>query len=246
MNNNTQKRIFISGVTRGLGLALAQKYLVHGHQVFGSFRAGSVRVHIDLMCKKWPSLFMPLELDITAQKEIQKLPNILMQQVESLDLLINNAGIHAHSRELESNQKNLLFGTLEATGMLSMFHTNALGPMMLMQALAPLLALGTSPQILNISSRRGSIQKKQSGGNYGYSTSKAALNMITRTTAFDLRNQNIIVVAIHPGVLRTDMGCKDAPLSAEEAANSIHILSNRLTMNDSGQFFNWDGTIHPW
>jgi len=241
-----QRRIFITGVTRGLGLALAQSCLRKGDRVFGSFRAGSVQENIQQLCRQWPERFTPIQLDVRNPERIHALPMQLAEELDALDVLINNAGIHSRSREIQENQQNLEFGQLEMSGMVSMFQTNALGPMMLIQALTPLLALGERPMVLNISSRKGSLNNKQEGGNYGYCASKAALNMITRAAAADLHERGIIVSAIHPGVLTTDMGSLSAPLQAKDAAEAIVGLLNSLGLADSGRFLNWDGSIHPW
>jgi len=71
----------------------------------------------------------------------------------------------------------------------------------------PLLEKGTQPVVVNISSNSGSIAQKRAGGDtgYGYSASKAALNMMTKMLSHELRNSGIIVVALHPGWVRTTM-----------------------------------------
>ena len=156
------------------------------------------------------------------------------------------AGVNSQSHDLQPNQRNMVFGQLEMSGMVTMFQTNALGPMMLMQELLPLLRCGHRPTIVNLSSRRGSIQNKKDGGNYGYCVSKAALNMLTRAAAEDVRQLGVVVVAIHPGVSQTDMGHPDATFPAASAAVAMLGLIDTLGLEQTGQFSNWDGSLHPW
>lgn len=97
-----------------------------------------------------------------------------------------------------------------------------------------------------VSSQLGSLTNRKSGGIYAYCSSKAALNMVTRGLAADLSPNGITVVTIHPGWVRSDMGGSSAPLSLEESATAILKIVGRIGLEDSGQFINYDGRIHPW
>jgi NAD(P)-dependent dehydrogenase (short-subunit alcohol dehydrogenase family) len=84
------------------------------------------------------------------------------------------------------------------------------------------------------------------GRDAGYAISKAALNMITVKLAARLGDDGIVVVAVHPGYLRTAMGSPGAPMEPADAASQIADLVEGLTLEQSGSFLRWDGTIHPW
>jgi hypothetical protein len=56
----------------------------------------------------------------------------------------------------------------------------------------------------------------------------------------------VIVVAMHPGFLKTDMGGSRADMPTEEGAAGVVATVDRLTLNDSGTFMRWDGSVHPW
>jgi NAD(P)-dependent dehydrogenase (short-subunit alcohol dehydrogenase family) len=90
----------------------------------------------------------------------------------------------------------------------------------------------------------GSIAARNYGGSYAYSTSKSALNMITRGLAADLRG--IITVALDPGWVKTDMGGQGAELTVHESASGILKVIDSLTPADSGEFLRWDGKYNPW
>ena len=76
---------------------------------------------------------------------------------------------------------------------------------------------------------------------YCYSASKAALNMLTRAMAAELRPRGISVVAVTPGWVRTEIGGPNAPLSVEESARSLAATVGRITEKESGQFLDRDG-----
>jgi NAD(P)-dependent dehydrogenase (short-subunit alcohol dehydrogenase family) len=118
--------------------------------------------------------------------------------------------------------------------------------MLVAKAHLSLLREGEGPQILNISSTSGSLNEKSSGGGYSYCSSKAALNMLSRTLAFDLKSDGIIVVALHPGWVSTDMGGSAAPMDPPESATAILDLAEDLTMRDTGGFYRRDGRRAPW
>ena len=100
--------------------------------------------------------------------------------------------------------------------------------------------------MVNISSMMGSIQANISGGRYLYRSSKAALNMITRSLSVDLRERGIVVVSFHPGWVRTDMGGEEGPLSPEESVEGMREVMDRLTSEDSGRFLDYQGKELPW
>ncbi|ETN14843.1 hypothetical protein PPTG_07096 [Phytophthora nicotianae INRA-310] len=111
--------------------------------------------------------------------------------------------------------------------------------------------------VMQLSSYLGSIGSyttettgffKQAG--YGYSSSKAALNMITRSLAFDLQPNGIVVVSVHPGYVDTDMTQGKATLKPEDSVMAMTSLIGKLNHESTGKFFNLDPQIPlvelPW
>lgn len=86
----------------------------------------------------------------------------------------------------------------------------------------------------------------QSYRGYSYFGSKAALNMYTRALAFDKNTDGIIVIALHPGWVRTDMGGSIAPITPTESVIGILDVVSRLTIADNGRFLTNDGVEYPW
>ncbi|ETI54998.1 hypothetical protein F443_02273 [Phytophthora nicotianae P1569] len=152
---------------------------------------------------------------------------------QPIDLLINNAGIGIPS-ELETGTKDALMKQLELAA-----KTN--GGASVMQL---------SPYLGNIGSYTTETTGffKQAG--YGYSSSKAALNMITRSLAFYLQPSGIVIVSVHPGYVDTDMTQGKATLKPEDSVMAMTSLIGKLNQESTGKFFNLDPQIPlvelPW
>lgn len=163
---------------------------------------------------------------------------------DGIDLLINNAGIYV-SGNLE---------TVKAEDVLRNIEVNAVAPLELTRALLPLLKVSSTANkrktvIANISSMAGSIGDNTSGSaviSIPYRSSKAALNMITRSLAVDLKETGIIVLAIHPGWVKTDMGGERAPLTPLASVSGISEFLAKVSSEQSGTFVNHQGKELPW
>ena len=131
-------------------------------------------------------------------------------------------------------------------------HTNAIGPFLLTQALAPWLAeAGNDARregavVANLSSEIGSIAQRREFRTPSYAIGKAAQNMGTVLLDKALAPRGIRVVALHPGWVRTDMGGADAPLAAAEAAAALLRTLDGLGPLDGGRFLDGAGHSLPW
>jgi len=120
-------------------------------------------------------------------------------------------------------------------------ETNVTGPARVTRALLPLLRKGIHPRVVNISSGAGSISDKEDYDYYPYSVSKAALNMLTRAMAAEFRSEGIVVTALSPGWVQTEMGGANAPLTPDQSARSLCATIQKLTLADTGKFLGRDG-----
>lgn len=231
------RRVLITGSNRGIGLALARESLARGDRVFATCRHPDEADDLHTLATKHPKRLTVLRLDVKDEETIEASIEGVESQEDGLDLLINNAGINPSGERP---------GRLDAETMLHTFHVNVVGPMMVAQATLDLLRGGDDPKIVNVSSRLGSLTQKSSGGTYSYSSSKAALNMLTRILAFDLRPDGIVVLAMHPGWVHTDMGGSSAPVAPAESAQGILRVADELTMSDTGAFYTYQGREVPW
>ena len=152
-----------------------------------------------------------------------------------IDLLLNNAGV------LHSGER---FGNVSAVNLDDSLRTNAIGPYLLVQALAPLLADGA--RIANLSSQLGSIGGAARFGTLSYAMSKAAQNMATVQLAHALAPRGIVVVALHPGWVQTEMGGAGAQVTPEDSARGLLEVIAGLGDGDTGHFLDWQGNTLPW
>jgi NAD(P)-dependent dehydrogenase (short-subunit alcohol dehydrogenase family) len=121
-----------------------------------------------------------------------------------------------------------------------------MGPLRLAECFAPHVARGAGKRIASLSSVMGSIGNNSSGGYYNYRASKAALNAAMKSLAVDLAPKGIVVVVLHPGWVRTDMGGASAPVTPEASVAGMRALIDRLTPADAGRFFTYEGREIPW
>jgi NAD(P)-dependent dehydrogenase (short-subunit alcohol dehydrogenase family) len=148
-------------------------------------------------------------------------------------VLVNNAGIHGDHEGA---------GEYDLERAHEVIETNTFGPWRLVQAFLPLLRASEAPRIVNVSSGSGQLAE-MGGGATAYRLSKAALNALTRTLAAD--EPGVLVNALCPGWVRTDMGGRGAPRSLAEGADTAVWLATLPEGGPSGGFFR-DRRPIPW
>ena len=222
----------VSGANRGLGLALTRELLSRGYEVHVGVRKVDARSLKELDSEYGGRLHVH-RLDVSDPDSIESFAREL--KGVGVDLLVNNAGVLFKDG----------LGNLDYEKFLYTIRVNTLGPMFLSNALLENLE-SKRGKIVNIDSVMGSISLHSGTHSYSYSVSKAALNMVTKVLATDLRGRGITVVSIHPGWVRTDMGGPGAPLLPEDSARGILNVVERLTITDSGKFFDYTGKELPW
>ena len=162
-----------------------------------------------------------------------------------IDVLYNNAGIDARALGVDDGARDVL--QISGDDFLEVMRVNAAGPMLLTRAVVDRLGASARPRVVNVSSQAGSMEVAHTlGRDVSYTASKAALNMISVRQSVHLRDAGITVVCIHPGFLKTDMGGSRADMTVEEGAAGIVAMVDGLTLDDSGTFRRWDGSVHPW
>ena len=142
---------------------------------------------------------------------------------------------------------------LDAIHMARAFAVNAIGPALLMKHFLPLLPRQGRSVFATLSARVGSIGDNQLGGWYSYRASKAALNQFVRTAAIELgrRQPAALCVALHPGTVATRLSAPFAKAgldvrTAEEAADRLIDVIERLAPASTGGFFDYRGAPVPW
>src|SRR4029077_5790488 len=181
---------------------------------------------------KWRNV-TTLPLDVRDNATIARAARILPDN-EGLDLLVNNAAIFPGTGDEP-------FELLDPESFNEAFDCNVTGVARVTRAFLPHLRKSANARIVNISSGAGSIAEKEDSSYYPYSVSKAALNMLTRALAAELRSSGIVMTAISPGWVRTEMGGPGAPLTPQESASSLVGTMAGLTIEQTGKFLGRDG-----
>lgn len=235
--------VMVTGASRGLGLELVRQSLENDRRVVAASRRSSAE--LDLLRSAHAERIIPLTLDPGDAESIVAARRSLEGMVDAIHVLINNAGIYSkHSAYW--NPDATLFDTVTQDELVDVFRINAAGPMLVTQHFLNLLRASRRGRILNLTSRLGSVSVRTSGGDYAYSASKAALNIMTRSLAAELAPEGIVAIVITPGWVRTEMGGRGAKLTPEESARGILDVAARLTPKDAGRFVDYQGKDQPW
>lgn len=239
----SQETALVTGAGRGLGLEFVRQLVQRGAKVFATARSPEAASELQSLARANPERLTLLRLDVTDEESIRQTAQEVRRLTSSLDLLINNAGVYIGRPGIEPGSDRL--GKLTMDGGLKTLLTNAIGPMVLTQELLPLLRKGRQPKIVSLTSGLGSIANS-GGAPYHYSASKAALNMYMHGLAGELRGEGIICVVINPGWVATDMGGQGAALSAEQSARGTLNVVDKISLQQSGGFFDYRGQREPW
>lgn len=229
--------VLITGANRGIGLEFCRQYAAEGWRVLACSRDPDKADALARLAVLYPGLIALHTLDVADHAQIERLAQELGS--ESIDLLINNAGIYPDSDTLG-------FGHTDYAEWLQAFRINTMATLKMAETFAPHLARGKQKVIVAITSKMGSIADNVGGGSYLYRSSKAALNMVVKSLAIDLKPGGIIAVVFHPGWVQTDMGGPNAMIPAEQSVSGMKQMIGRLTAADSGKFFGYDGQAIPW
>ncbi|MDX2075339.1 MAG: SDR family oxidoreductase [bacterium] len=234
------KRIFITGATRGLGLEMVRQYAQQGNtQIFATYRDEQHAHTLKSLATQYAPHIELVPLDVANPQSISEIVHHVEHKTNGLDLLINNAGV-------DPKDESQTIGSLTMDGFLDVLRINTVAPALIVQALLPLLKAGHNARIVNISSEMASIEHRTYGGSHSYCASKAALNMVSRGLAADLTPYNIIVIALDPGWVQTDMGGKSATLTPHESISGVIKVVDGLTMRQTGHYLNYRGKNIPW
>jgi NAD(P)-dependent dehydrogenase (short-subunit alcohol dehydrogenase family) len=232
------ERVVITGANRGIGLEFARLYAARGDEVWAGCRRPDAADELrDLTGHV-------IELDVASEASIEQFGRTVGGH--PVDVLINNAGVDGRAVGAPAEERDVL--QLSAEHFLDEIRINALGPMLVTRALLAALTNAERPRVVNMSSTVGSMEIAATiGRDIGYTVSKAALNMITVKLAMRLRDDGVIAVALHPGILRTALASPGRETEEVGPATAEMLtLIDGLTLARSGMFLRRDGSVHPW
>ncbi len=234
---NSQKIALVTGGNRGIGLEICKQLMQKGYAVvMGSRDLQKGKTALEsfsgiLSAGEKPKV---CQLDMNDSNSISQAAQWMEKEFGRLDLLINNAGILPDS----ANTAHVSIASIDKT-----FQTNVYGPLVLVQAMLPLLKRSDAARIVNVSSGMGAFSEME-GGYAAYRLSKTALNALTKMMSIDFQQNNIKVLAACPGWCRTGMGSENAPRTAFQGASSI-VWAATEAAAETGCFYR-DGKLLAW
>ena len=221
------KTILITGSNRGIGLELVKESLSKNFSVIGTFRNKENSQELFQLSSNNIKLF---EMDVVDEKSVLDVSKNIHNPI---DYLICNAGIN-------NGYGNIFDQDHTYEKMLEVLNVNVIGSILTVKHFSKIL--NKDAKIILISSIMG-VQNHSGSSASIYRASKAAVNNIMISISEEFKSKKITVVSFHPGWVRTDMGGPNATLSTKESASSLIKNFENLTFENTGKFFNYDGTM---
>jgi retinol dehydrogenase-14 len=241
-------KILITGASSGIGMALAQRLNHEGHYIYLSGRNAKQLHHVQSLMR--PNSSQVLVADLSSMKQVWKLAEQVYASTDTLDCLVNNAGIIALKREDSEDGFELTFAV------------NYLAPFLLSNLLAPILQKGSSGQIINVSSiahyfgslYQDDLQLQKSYSVFkSYAQSKLASVIFTVEMANRFESDKLRINALHPGIVNTQLGSKHSTgmtswiwdtytkrfgISPSAGAENSHwLITSEKALSYSGSYF---------
>jgi NAD(P)-dependent dehydrogenase (short-subunit alcohol dehydrogenase family) len=247
-SNASSTVALIAGAGQGIGLEFVRQLLQRNtlSRIYATYR----NPQSELLTLSDPRLHC-LPMDITEESQIAATVQAIRAETSSLHMVINCVGLlHEGTLQPEKSLRHL-----NADQLCRYFQVNSIGPVLFAKHLQPLLKHGDRAVLATISAKVGSIGDNHLGGWYGYRASKAALNMLMRTTAIEYKRTcpRAIVVMLHPGTTDTQLSRpfqRNVPVEklfpVDRTVRQLLTVIDQLQDSDRGEFFSWDGSRLPW
>jgi NAD(P)-dependent dehydrogenase (short-subunit alcohol dehydrogenase family) len=218
----------VTGANRGLGFETSRQLLAKGLRVVLAGRDDrALERAVDALGAD-AERAMTVRMDVTDVTSITRAHRVVDERFGAVDVLVNNAAV------LEFENADAL--SIPADAYRRTFETNVFAVIELCRVFAPPMAEARYGRIVNVSSGAGQLATMSTYAP-AYSMSKTALNALTRILAHTYRDRGVLVNAVDPGWVRTDMGGPSAPRSPREGADTIVWLATLPDDGPSGGFF---------
>lgn len=237
MTESSNRVAVITGAAKGIGRALVSAFLKRGFAVVAVVRSESDVAPLQALSPR----VLSTAIDVTAGDAQEQLNAFLDAHVENVDVLVNNAGFGATAYGVEG----LKFEELDRN-----LQVHCYGPIRCVRACLPFMRKSNQSVIVNMSSRFASNEWVATAtvppdqATYPYRIAKAAMNMLTCCLAVELADDNIRVLAVDPGKVKTRFGPRDADTEPDAAAEGIVELIE--STSHTGVFIRATGELVPW
>jgi NAD(P)-dependent dehydrogenase (short-subunit alcohol dehydrogenase family) len=222
-----QKVGLVTGSSRGIGFEIVKQLAMKEIEVILTYRSpADGEAAVMELAREGIKKVTSMKLDVSNQVSVDSILEEVEKTFGRLDILVNNAAILIDKDNITASNADLV--TVNTT-----LETNLIGAWRMSKAFIPLMKKNSYGRIVNVSSGAGEFEyMSRSGGHWpAYSLSKASLNALTVMLASELNGTNILVNAVCPGWVRTDMGGSNAPRSVKEGAGTPVWLA---TLPDGG------------
>jgi len=236
--------LLVTGANRGLGLELCRQYAEADWRVYACCRNPEAADQLRQLSDATNHRVSLHRMDVDDAEAVDAVARALEGQ--PIDILVNNAGIaDSYGIGVAEGKDDPDLKNYDMEGWLALLNTNVIGQGRVTGAFADQVAKSERKLIVMMASGLSSIANTWQGGRYAYRTSKAALNMLMRGVGAWLQPRGITVVSIAPGWTRTELGGPNAYNSVEDAVAGMRGVIDRLTLDDTGSYWNYDGKRLP-
>ncbi|TDJ45727.1 MAG: SDR family NAD(P)-dependent oxidoreductase [Gammaproteobacteria bacterium] len=245
--------VLITGSNASHGLAFVEEYAALGWNVIATCRTPEKADRLNALAAENDNVVVE-QLDIVNDEQIAAL--VEKYRDTPIDVLLNNAAINTF------RFGPLRFGKIDYEWFAEILEVNIIGQLKVSEAFQSNVAASEQKKIISMTSTGGSISDVEVPIAIAYRASKAGLNMAMRTYSMALKRKGIIVGIIAPGTVDTEdyMNAKDPStvpsnyknmikagrLAPRTAIDDMIALIGRLTLEDSGVYYEWTGRVLPW
>jgi len=233
--------VLITGASTGIGLEFVRQYAQDNYNVFAAYFPMAQTEELQKVAQKFGHVHL-IALDVT--KENQIIETALQLKNQSIDILINNAGICGNEEDLAS---------ITTDKMMQAFLVNAIAPMQVTRHFISHIAQSDFKTVVSISSIMGSIASnlaypQEIATSYGYRASKTALNMIMSNIAIDVYDQGMKVLLLHPGHVNTQVGAMFSGdmIDAATSVSGLRKVISEIPRSKEKLFYTYQGELLSW
>jgi NAD(P)-dependent dehydrogenase (short-subunit alcohol dehydrogenase family) len=243
MREPNERIVLVTGANRGIGRAIARRFLAAGDTVVATVRSADGEREL----REVPageasgaegSRLVVERCDVRERAQVERLAERVRERFGRVDVLVNNAAV------FEERDYALRADELDPELLRRTLDVNVVGMATVCVVILPLVPRGG--RVVNLSSDLGQFGKPggMTATMVAYSLSKAAVNAYTSALGNAVRSRGILVDSLHPGWVRTAMGGANAPLAPEDGAEAVYRLATRAA-GETGRFWR-DGAPAPW